>query len=252
MLIARHREDFVIDYQASATIRWHLGQHPLVNPDDASIGPIIAIKDVTIQPDGVFHARVPRDTEELLFVVSGVVTPVRDFNAGEPLPAGALIATIDGRHRGHYKLRNHAEADTARLLQILWRPYRPGLAPSTSGARPGPIDSISLVPVVVPLTDDLPPPTAVGAHQEVRCWAGALEEQRLVPLGGHMDLYVLPLHGDVMVDGVHAKDGDGVLVEEQDLVAVTPAGVCEILMIVVPSSFAGQFRWGNAKYQVAE
>ena len=252
MLIARHREDLAIDYQASAKIRWHLGQHPLVDPDDAAIGPIIAIKDVTIEPLGVFHARVPRDTEELLFIVSGEVTPVRDFNTGEAIGAGTLIATIDGRHRGHYKLCNRATGHTARLVQVLWRPYRAGLAPSSSDAHPGRIGTVSLVPVVVPMTDGSPPPTAVTVHQEVRCWAGMLEEERLVPLAGQMELYVLPLQGDVMIDGVHAADGDGVLVEQQDLVAVTPAGACAILMIVVPSSFAGQFRWGDARYQLAE
>jgi len=141
MLTVHRRDDLAVDDQETAAVRWHLGQHPSIDPEGSSIGPVVAIKDVTIEPEGAFHAKVPRDTEELLYTVSGDVALVRHLQASLALPPGTAIATIGGRHPGRYELRNPVAGRTARVVQVLWRPYRAGLAPSTSDAHPGSIGS---------------------------------------------------------------------------------------------------------------
>jgi hypothetical protein len=248
MLTVHRRDDLVVDDQETAMVRWHLSQHPFLAPEGSSIGPIVAIKDVTIDPEGEFRATVPRDTEEVLYIVSGDVAPVRHFRAGLALPAGTVAASVDGRHRGHYKLRNPVSGRTARLLQVLLRPIRAGMAPSASDAHPGTIGMLALVP----LTEAPPPPTAVTPRHEVRCWAGALTLAQDVSLASDELLYVVVLRGSLMIDGQFAADGDGVLVERQRLATIAPAGECRLLMMAVPSDLPGELSWGDARYRLVE
>jgi hypothetical protein len=248
MLTLHHRSGLPVDYQATATVRWHAGQHPFVDPDGPSLGPVVSMSDATIEPGGVLRARVARGTEELLYMAAGEVSPVRDFHASAPLPRGTAVATIDGRHRGHYKLHNHDTGRTARVVRVQWHPYRPGLAASVSTAAAG---TPALVPVVVPLTEPVLPPTAVGAHQEVWCWAGELAGPQDVPLSLDESLYLIVLDGELCVDGQRAADGDGACVAHQRMAAVEPVGSCRVLMLTVPVAYAGEFRWGDARYRTA-
>jgi hypothetical protein len=248
MLTLQHRAGLPVDYQATATVRWHVGQHPFVGPDGPALGPVVTLSDATIEPGGVLRARVARGTEELLYTVSGEIAPVRDFHAGSPLTAGTAVATIDGRHRAHYKLHNRATGRTARVVRAQWHPYRPGLAASASCASAG---TATLVPVVVPLTEPGLPPTAVGAHQEVWCWAGALDVPQDVPLALDESLYLIVLAGELCIDGQRAADGDGACVARQRLATLEPVGPCRLLMLTAPASYAGEFRWGDARYRTA-
>jgi hypothetical protein len=161
MLTIQRRVDLAVDYQASASVRWHLGQHPYIDPEDASIGPIVAIDDVSIEPGGVAHLSVPRETEELLYVVSGEVAAVRLFHKGDGQPAGTLVHSIQGRHRGWYKLRNQAPSRTVRVVRVVYRPDRAGLQPARSATDPGFADS--LLPIAVALTDAHRPRSAWGS-----------------------------------------------------------------------------------------
>jgi len=248
MLTIAQRAALPVDYQATATVRWHVGQHPFVDPASAGIGAVVAIADATIEPGGVLRTGLSRGNEELLYTVAGAVAPVRDFHAGAPLPAGTAVATVDGRHSVHAKLRNPARGATARVVRVQWHPYRPGLAPSVSCATAG---RGALVPVVVPLTEPGLPPTAVGAHQEVRCWAGTLAAPQDVPLALDEVLYLIVLGGALRIDGERAADGDGARVVSQRLAALEPVGPCRLLMLTTPVSYGGEFRRGEARYRAA-
>jgi len=221
MITIQRRVDLAVDYQASASVRWHLGQHPYIDPENASIGPIVAIEDVSIEPGGVAHLSVPGETEELLYVVSGEVVPVRAFHKGEGLQAGAVAHAIEGRDRGWYKLRNQASGRTTRVVRMVYRPDRADLR-------------------------------AVGVHQDLRSWVGTLTEGVAPPLAPGHALYGLVLSGRLSVDGRDATDGDGVRVEDEDLPVLEPVGRAELLLVVVPLAYPGELMWGDARYDTAE
>jgi len=246
MLTTQRREDLAIDYQASASMRWHLGQHPYVDPEDASIGPIVAIEDVTIDPGGVFHVTVRGDTEELLYVVSGDVTPERAFHEGQSLPEGTVADLTEGRDRRWYKLRNHAAGRTARVVRVVYRPDRADLRPSRAAAHPGFADS--LLPIAVPLTDAPLPRSALGVHQDLRSSVGAVTEGVAAPLAPGHAVYGMVLSGRISLDGHDLSDGDGFRVEGQDLVLLEPDGRAELLVVEVPLAYPGELTWGDARY----
>ena len=106
MITIQRRDDLAVDDQRTASVRWHLGQHPFIDPEGSRIGPIVAIKEVTIEPKGAFRASVPHGTEELLYIVSGDVSPVGYPRDGRAVPPGTVMVTIDGRRRGHHKFYN--------------------------------------------------------------------------------------------------------------------------------------------------
>ena len=249
MLTIQRRVDLAVEYQASASVRWHLGQHLYIDPEDASIGPIVAIEDVNIEPGGVAHLGVPGETEELLYVVSGEVAPVRAFHESEALPPGTVVHAIEGRDRGWYKLRNHAAGRTARVVRLVYRPDRADLQPSRSASRPGLADS--LLPIAVPLTDAVRPRSAVGVHQDLRSWVGALIEGLAAPLAPGHAMYCVVLSGRLSVDGREATDGDGFRVEDEDLPVLEPVGRAELLLVVVPLAYPGELMWGDARYDAA-
>ena len=250
MITIQRRVDLAVDYQASASVRWHLGQHPYIDPENASIGPIVAIEDVSIEPGGVAHLSVPGETEELLYVVSGEVVPVRAFHKGEGLQAGAVAHAIEGPDRGWYKLRNQASGRTARVVRMVYRPDRADLRASRSASHPGFADS--LLPIAVPLTDTTRPRSAVGVHQDLRSWVGTLTEGVAPPLAPGHALYGLVLSGRLSVDGRDATDGDGVRVEDEDLPVLEPVGRAELLLVVMPLAYPGELMWGDARYDTAE
>jgi redox-sensitive bicupin YhaK (pirin superfamily) len=249
MLTIQRRGDLAVDYQASASVRWHLGQHPYIDPEDASIGPIVAIEDVSIEPGGVAHLRVPGETEELLYVVSGEVASVRAFHKGECLTTGTVVHSVEGSDRGWYKLRNQAPGRTARVVRVVYRPDRADLQPARSATQPGFADS--LLPIAVPLTDPTQPRSAVGVHQDLRSWVGALIEGLAAPLAPGHALYAVVLSGRVSVDGRDAADGDGLRIEDEDLPVFEPVGRAELLVVVVPLAYPGELMWGDARYDAA-
>lgn len=186
------------------------------------------INDDVVRPGAGFPTHGHRDMEIVTYVVSGALAH-RDSTGGEGvIRRGEVQAMSAGTGIRHSEF-NASQDEDVRLLQIWILPPRDGLPPSYAQTAVSEADKRNRLAL-------LAGPEGSGAalplHQDVRVHAALLDAGDEVgyPLRPGRGAWVQVVDGDISVNGVAMKRGDGLAVEDAERIDVRAVSDAEFLL----------------------
>jgi redox-sensitive bicupin YhaK (pirin superfamily) len=212
-LDTRHHFSFA-DYHDPGRVHW---------------GALRVWNDDAIEPGTGFPPHPHRDMEIITYVREGAITHEDDQGNRGRTQAGdvQVMSAGTGIRHSEYNL----EDEVTRIFQIWIIPDRPGGTPSW-GARPFPTAGrggafVTLASGIEGDGDALP----IRARARVAgATIGAGERLEYRPVAGR-HAYLVPARGRVEVNGVTARAGDGVAIEDVDVISITALDDSEIVLV---------------------
>jgi redox-sensitive bicupin YhaK (pirin superfamily) len=186
------------------------------------------INDDVVKPGAGFPTHGHRDMEIVTYVVSGALSH-RDSTGGQGvIRRGEVQAMSAGTGIRHSEFNASHEEDV-RLLQIWILPPRDGLPPAyEQKAIPDADKHNRLARVAGPEGSG----AALPLHQDAFVYASLLDAGRSVghPLRSGRGVWVQVVDGEIAVDGVAMKRGDGLAVEDTERIDIRAATDAEFLL----------------------
>lgn len=186
------------------------------------------INDDVVKPGAGFPTHGHRDMEIVTYVVSGALAH-RDSTGGEGvIRRGEVQAMSAGTGIRHSEF-NASQDEDVRLLQIWILPPRDGLPPSYAQTAIPEADKRNRLAL-------LAGPEGSGAalplHQDAWVHAALLDAGGEVgyPLRPGRGAWVQVVDGDILVNGVAMKRGDGLAVEDAERIDIRAASDAEFLL----------------------
>jgi len=204
------------------------------NRNRMGFGPLRVINDDIIQAGTGFDTHPHKDMEIITYVRKGAITH-RDSqgNAGRT-EAGNVQVMSAGT--GIYHSEFNLESEDTNLYQIWIHPRKKGLKPAWD-AREFPQTPVkTLLPLLVSGRARDKEAGALYIDQDAAIYGGRIRAGIELQHPVDTQAYLLVSEGQLELDGIAMKKGDGAEITDVDLVTIKAIEACEVVVIDVPQT----------------
>ena len=198
------------------------------DPQKLSHGELLVINDDRIAPHTGFDTHPHRDMEIITYVRKGAIT--HKDNKGNKGRTSAGNVQVMSAGTGIFHSEYNLEDEETNIYQIWIQPSRKGIEPQWDAAE-FPKDPISKELQLLVSGDGKAP---LQIHQNARIFAGRLAAQTQLTHHITGKAYLLVSEGEIEVNDIHAKKGDGIAISQEKSVQLKATSEAEILIIEVP------------------
>lgn len=212
--------------------RHHFSFADYYNPERMHWGQLRVWNDDTIAARSGFPPHPHRDMEIITYVRTGAITHEDNLGNRGRTAAGDVQVMSAGTGIAHSEMNE--EDESTQIFQIWIMPDEKGLPP-TWGTKPFPKGerSGSFITLASGLANDSEDALTIRANARLvaaTLTAGQSAEYHIAP---GRKVYLVPASGQVDINGVVAKAGDGVAVSDERLLTVSAQQDSEIVLVDV-------------------
>ncbi|MCE2517206.1 MAG: pirin family protein [Alphaproteobacteria bacterium] len=198
------------------------------DPQKLSHGELLVINDDRIAPQTGFDTHPHRDMEIITYVRKGAIT--HQDNKGNKGRTTAGNVQVMSAGTGIFHSEYNLEDEETNIYQIWIKPAEPGVEPKWDAAEFPKAPVTSALPLLVSGDGNAP----LQINQDARIFAGRLGEGRELAHQITGKAYLLVSEGEVLVNTIHAKKGDGIAISDEKTVTLNAKTDAELLIIEVP------------------
>jgi len=198
------------------------------DPQKLSHGELLVINDDRIAPQTGFDTHPHRDMEIITYVRKGAIT--HQDNKGNKGRTTAGNVQVMSAGTGIFHSEFNLEDEETNIYQIWIKPAQKGLVPKWDAAEFPTKPVTSNMPLLVSGDGKAP----LQINQDARIFAGRLDKGTEVPHLISGKAYLLISEGEVTINHIHAKKGDGIAVSDEKMVILNAKSDSELLIIEVP------------------
>ena len=204
------------------------------NRDRMGFGPLRVINDDIIEAGTGFDTHPHKDMEIITFVRKGAITH-RDSQGNEGRTQAGNVQVMSAGS-GIFHSEFNLENEDTNLYQIWIYPRTKGLEP-VWGAREFPQTPVETsLPLLVSGRDRDKDAGVLYIDQDAAIYGGRLELGVELKHSIHAQAYLLVSEGQIEVDGILMKKGDGAEITGVDGVTIKAIEACEVVVIDVPQT----------------
>ena len=210
--------------------RHHFSFADYYNPERMHWGQLRVWNDDTIAARSGFPPHPHRDMEIITYVRKGAITHEDNLGNRGRTAAGDVQVMSAGTGIAHSEMNE--EDESTQIFQIWIMPDEKGLPP-TWGTKPFPKGERSGSFITSGLANDSEDALTIRANARLvaaTLTAGQSAEYHIAP---GRKVYLVPASGQVDINGVVAKAGDGVAVSDERLLTVSAQQDSEIVLVDV-------------------
>ncbi|NLJ12341.1 MAG: pirin family protein [Gammaproteobacteria bacterium] len=212
--------------------RHHFSFADYYNPERMHWGQLRVWNDDTIAARSGFPPHPHRDMEIITYVRKGAITHEDNLGNRGRTAAGDVQVMSAGTGIAHSEMNE--EDESTQIFQIWIMPDEKGLPP-TWGTKPFPKGerSGSFITLASGLANDSEDALTIRANARLvaaTLTAGQSAEYHIAP---GRKVYLVPASGQIDINGVVAKAGDGVAVSDERLLTVSAQQDSEIVLVDV-------------------
>ncbi len=212
--------------------RHHFSFADYYNPERMHWGQLRVWNDDTIAARSGFPPHPHRDMEIITYVRKGAITHEDNLGNRGRTAAGDVQVMSAGTGIAHSEMNE--EDESTQIFQIWIMPDEKGLPP-TWGTKPFPKGerSGSFITLASGLANDSEDALSIRANARLvaaTLTAGQSAEYHIAP---GRKVYLVPASGQIDINGVVAKAGDGVAVSDERLLTVSAQQDSEIVLVDV-------------------
>ena len=197
------------------------------DPTKLSHGELLVINDDRIAPQTGFDTHPHRDMEIITYVRKGAIT--HQDNAGNKGRTTAGNVQVMSAGTGIFHSEFNLEDEETNIYQIWIKPATKGLMPKWDAAEFPTTPVTSALPLLVSGDGNAP----LQINQDARIYAGRLGKGRALTHLITGKAYLLVSEGEVIVNDIHAKKGDGIAISDEKTVTLSAKTDAELLIIEV-------------------
>jgi quercetin 2,3-dioxygenase len=228
MLTIRHRDE-----RGAANMGWLNSQHSFSfghyhDPDQMGFRALRVINEDRVIPGAGFPTHGHANMEIVSYVLNGALEHKDSIGTGSVIRPGEVQRMSAGRGIRHSEY-NASQADPVHFLQIWILPEVHGLAPSYEQSAYSDAEKRGQLRLVGSRDGR---EGSVTIHQDVDLYATLLDgaESASLPLRPGRHAWVQVARGQVHVNGVLLKEGDGAALSDETVVTLDKADVAEVLV----------------------
>ena len=207
---------------------YHFSFSGYYDPDKLSHGELLVINDDIIAPQTGFPTHGHNNMEIITYVRRGAISHQDSQGNKGRTSAGNVQVMSAGsgiRHSEH-----NLENEETNLYQIWIAPNQQGVEPRWDLAE-FPKEPVTDQLILLVSGDKQAP---LWIHQDARIYAGNLNAGTELTHNIKGKAYVLISEGEMRVDDIECKRGDGFAISDQASVVLSAKTDCEVLVIEVP------------------
>ncbi|MCH8862970.1 MAG: pirin family protein [Proteobacteria bacterium] len=203
------------------------------DPQHMGFGPLRVINDDRIQPAKGFGTHGHENMEIVTYVLEGALAHKDSMGNGSIIRPGEVQRMTAGTGIQHSEF-NASDSEVLRLLQIWILPEKDGLEPGYE-QKSFPPETLSGTLRLVASRDGRE--GSVTVHQDVALFAARLDQDQTVrhALATGRKAWLQVARGDVLLNGLDLKEGDGAAIEAEDEVELIGVDGAEILLFDLPA-----------------
>ena len=208
--------------------RHHFSFANYYNPDRMNFGVLRVINDDIIQAGSGFDTHPHKDMEIITYVRTGAITH-RDSNGNEGR-TGAGNVQVMSAGSGVFHSEYNLESEDTNIYQIWIEPDKLGVPPVWAAhefPKDETKDALSLL-----VSGDGEAPLFI--QQDARIYAGTLAKGSQITHPIIHQAYLLVSQGELEIDGVKMKKGDGAEITQLSSITLTALSNADVLVIDVP------------------
>lgn len=213
--------------------RHHFSFADYHNPDRMEFGALRVINDDTIQAGRGFDMHPHKDMEIITFVRSGAITH-RDSRGNEGRTEAGNVQVMSAG-KGIYHSEFNLESTATTLFQIWIYPKEKHIEPRWDSAVFEKKTEGKTLPLLVSGRAEDQGKGALYIHQEASIYGGTLEKNQEIIQPIKDQAYILISEGEIELDGLKLKKGDGAEVIDQKEIKLRALTEAQILMIDIPA-----------------
>jgi len=204
------------------------------NRERMGFGPLRVINDDIVQAGAGFDTHPHKDMEIITYVRKGAITH-RDSQGSEGRTQAGNVQVMSAG-TGIYHSEFNLESEDTNLYQIWIHPRKKGLKPAWD-AREFPQTPVktSLTLLVSGRAQDKEA-GALYIDQDAAIYGGRLETGSELQHRVHAQAYLLVSEGQIEVEGIFMKKGDGAEITGVDTITIKATEACEVIIIDVPQT----------------
>jgi redox-sensitive bicupin YhaK (pirin superfamily) len=198
------------------------------DPQQMGFSTLRVINEDRIKPGSGFGTHGHKDMEIITYVLEGELAHRDNMGNGSVIRPGDVQRMSAGKGVMHSEF-NHAEGASTHLLQIWILPNVQGIAPGYEERRFDAAEKRGRLRLIAsPDGHD----GSVTIHQDARLYAGLLDglEQAVYPLPAGRKVYLHLAQGELNVNGVALKAGDGLRITDEELITLNAGRQAEVLL----------------------
>ena len=198
------------------------------DPQKLSHGELMVINDDIIAPHTGFDTHSHRDMEIITYVRKGAITHKDNKGNEGRTTAGNIQVMSAGTGISHSEY--NLEDEETNIYQIWIKPKKTGIKPDWGMAEfpKQPVSkSLSLL-----VSGDRK--ALLNINQDARIYAGRLNKGKEIIHNIIGKAYLLVADGELLVNDIYARKGDGIAISNEDTVALKAKAQVELLIIEVP------------------
>lgn len=209
--------------------RYHFSFSDYYDPNRMGFGVLRVVNDDVIQGGSGFGMHPHRNMEIITYVRRGAITH-RDSNGNHGKTSKGNVQVMSAGKGIYHSEHNEEQEDTV-SYQIWIEPNQLGVTPQWKThefSRDYCENKLTLL-----VSGDGKAPLVI--HQDAQLYVGVLKKGTEIKHPIKHQVYLLVSEGEITVDGVPLKKGDGAAITEQSSLVVTAVSDSEILALDVPS-----------------
>ena len=213
--------------------RHHFSFSVYWNPKRTGFGELIVINDDKVAAGKGFGTHPHDNMEIITYVRKGAITH-KDSLGNSGRPAAGDVQVMSAGTGVFHSEYNHESEDTT-LYQIWIKPDKRNVEPRWEAREFPKIPSRAML---TPLASGRAEHTELGAafiHQDAAIFGGNLVAGTTITQGVKHQAYVLVSRGEIIVNGVKLKQGDGAEITDEHALAIEAVTDAELLVIDVPA-----------------
>ncbi len=202
------------------------------DPQHMGFGPLRVINDDLIAAGAGFGRHGHRDMEIISYVLAGELVHQDSLGNGSVIRPGNVQRMSAGTGVMHSEA-NHAQDAVTHLLQIWIEPNQRGIAPGYEEKVFSDADKRGRLRLIASPDGA---EASVTIHQDARVYAGLFDgaETAQLDLAAGRRAYVFVARGELVVNGVTMRAGDGASLEQEARIKVEHGKAAEVLVFDLP------------------
>ena len=202
------------------------------NPERVHFGALRVINDDIVKAGAGFDTHPHSDMEIITFVRKGAITH-RDSQGNLGRTEAGDVQVMSAGTGIHHSEFNRESVDTT-LFQIWIIPNKRGVTPRWDARTLSRDFATDTLPLLVSGRTEDEGKGALFIHQDAAVYGGRVKKDTTINQPIKYQAYVLVSDGEIEIDGVLLKQGDGAEVTDTHLARIKALSDAEIVVIDVP------------------